>query len=93
MTQTFEDGNVLAGPLGEVFAVDITAAVATCAGCGRRDRVAALRVFGGDLGRVARCAGCEAVVLRYAHTPKGSWLDLRGAVSLYLAAGDAQGVQ
>jgi hypothetical protein len=84
VTQTFQDGNALAGPLGEVFAVDVTAAVTTCAGCGRRDRVAALRVYGGELGMVARCAGCESVVLRYARTPAGGWLDLRGAVSLHL---------
>jgi hypothetical protein len=93
MTQTFEDGNALAGPLGEVFAVDVTAAIATCAGCGRRDRVAGLHVYGGELGLVARCAGCEAVVLRYAHTPEGSWLDLRGAVSLHLGTGEAPGAQ
>ena len=84
MTETFQDGNTMAGPLGEVFAVDITAAVTTCASCGRRDRVGALRVYGGELGMVARCAGCESVVLRYARTPAGGWLDLRGAVSLHL---------
>jgi len=83
----YQDGNALAGPLGEVFAIDITAAVTTCAGCGRRDRVAELRVYGGELGMVARCAGCDGVVLRYAHTPGGGWLDLRGAVSLRLAQG------
>jgi hypothetical protein len=26
-------------------------------------------------------------VLRYAHTPGGGWLDMRGAVSLHLAQG------
>jgi Family of unknown function (DUF6510) len=81
---TYQDGNALAGPLGEVFAIDITAAVTTCAGCGRRDRAAELHVYGGELGLVARCPGCDGVVLRYAHTPSGGWLDLRGAVSLHL---------
>lgn len=93
MTQTFQDGNALAGPLGEVFAVDITAAVTTCAGCGRRGAIAELRVFGSELGMVARCAGCEGVVLRYARTPAGSWLDLRGTVSLHLAADALPGVE
>lgn len=91
MTQTYLDGNALAGPLGEVFAVDITAALAVCAGCGRGYRMATLRVYGGDLGVVARCPDCDAVVLRYAHTPAGSWLDLRGAVSLQLGGDAAQG--
>jgi Family of unknown function (DUF6510) len=93
VTQTFQDGNVLAGPLGEVFAVDITAAVTTCGGCGRRGPVAELHVYGSDLGMVARCAGCESVVLRYARTPAGSWLDLRGAVSMHLAADAPRGVE
>jgi hypothetical protein len=93
VTQTFQDGNALAGPLGEVFAVDITAAVTTCAGCGRRGAVAELHVYGSELGMVARCAGCESVVLRYARTPAGSWLDLRGAVSLRLAPDRTAGVE
>lgn len=83
---TFLDGNMLAGPLGELFTVDITAAVTTCVSCGRRDRVAGLHVYGGNLGLVARCAGCDAVVLRYAQTAAGTWLDLRGTVSLHMPA-------
>ena len=93
MTQTFQDGNALAGPLAEVFAVDITAAVTTCTGCGRRGRVAELHVYGDERGMVARCAGCEGVVLRYTRTPGGSWLDLRGTVSLHLAADALAGVE
>jgi hypothetical protein len=93
MSETYQDGNALAGPLGELFAVDITAAVTTCAGCGRRDHVAALRVYGGEPGLVARCAGCDGVVLRFARTPNGSWLDLRGAVSLHLADDARAGVE
>ncbi len=93
MSDSYQDGNALAGPLAGVFAVDITAAVTTCAGCGRRDRVAALHVYGAELGVVARCAGCDKVVLRYAHTPGGGWLDLRGAVSLHLAPDVVQAVQ
>jgi len=31
---TFLDGNAMAGALGEVFAVDVTAAVGRCDGCG-----------------------------------------------------------
>lgn len=90
MTQTYEDGNALAGPLSEVFAVDVTAALAICAGCGQRHRMAGLHVYGGELGLVARCPDCEGVVLRYARTPGGAWLDLRGAVSLRLAVDATQ---
>lgn len=76
------DGNVLAGPLGEVFAVDITAATARCVNCGRTGPVAALRVYVNAPGRVARCPGCEAVVLRLVRTPDAAWLDLKGVQAL-----------
>ena len=45
MDDDFEDGNVLAGPLREIFAVDITSATGRCASCGRVDTVAGLRVY------------------------------------------------
>ncbi|MFD1930803.1 MULTISPECIES: DUF6510 family protein [Nonomuraea] len=75
------DGNALAGPLGEIFAVDLTAAVGRCANCGLQGPVAALRVYEGA-GLVARCPGCEEVVLRLVRGPQEAWLDLRGTVSL-----------
>jgi hypothetical protein len=82
MTADYEDGNVLAGPLGEIFAVDLTAAVACCAGCGQSGPVAMLRVYGRAPGLVARCPACEAVVLRMVRGPGAAWLDLRGTVRL-----------
>jgi hypothetical protein len=91
MTQTYRDGNALAGPLAEVFTADVTAAVIVCSGCGRTDRVATLRVYGSELGLVARCSGCDGVVLRYARLPEGGWLDLRGAMSLRLPMDDTRG--
>lgn len=76
------DGNVMAGDLREVFAVDVTAAVATCGGCGHPSEVAKLRVWGPAPGLVARCPSCDDVVLRLVRGPERAWLDLRGAVSL-----------
>lgn len=35
----FLDGNVVAGPRGEAFAVNVTAAQTTCSGYGRRGEV------------------------------------------------------
>jgi hypothetical protein len=78
MTDDFLDGNVLAGPMNGVFAVDMTQSVAMCAGCGRTGPVAELRVYGGGPGLVARCPSCDNVMVRYAETPHGRWLDLRG---------------
>jgi hypothetical protein len=78
----FVDGNALAGPLREIFAVDVTVASGRCASCGRRNAVAALRVYAEAPGMVARCPGCDAVVLRFVLAPGRAWLDLRGAVCL-----------
>jgi len=76
------DGNAMAGDLRELFAVDVTTAVATCAGCGEPSVVGRLRVWGPAPGLVARCPSCDDVVLRLVRGPERAWLDLRGAVSL-----------
>ena len=49
------DGNAAAGLLREVFAVELTAAIAVCGGCGRHSVVAELMLYGGALGAVLRC--------------------------------------
>ncbi|QUH03959.1 hypothetical protein HUO13_26880 [Saccharopolyspora erythraea] len=84
MTQRYVDGNALAGPLAEVFAVDVTAAVERCVGCGRTGPVAALRVYQQAPGLVARCPGCDGVVLRLVRGPDTAWLDLKGTMSLQI---------
>ncbi|OPG05789.1 DUF6510 family protein [Microbispora sp. GKU 823] len=81
------DGNALAGPLAEIFAADVSAAVSRCASCGLTGPVALLRVYDRAPGLVARCPGCEEVVLRLVRSPDAAWLDLRGAVSLRIPLG------
>lgn len=76
------DGNVLAGPLGELFAVDITSAVGQCASCGAFNAMAQARVYTEAPGLVARCRACDAVVLRLVRSPGQAWLDLHGIRSL-----------
>ncbi|MEW9550076.1 DUF6510 family protein [Nonomuraea sp. NPDC050783] len=82
MTAEHLDGNALAGPLGEIFAVDVTAATGRCASCGQAGPVAGLHVYGPEPGLVARCPGCEEVMMRLVRGPGAAWLDLRGTVSL-----------
>lgn len=79
---TYLDGNALAGPLSEIFAVDVTVAVSQCVACGRIGALAELHVYPHAPGLVARCSGCEAVILRLVRDPAGAWLDLRGSVRL-----------
>jgi hypothetical protein len=78
------DGNAMAGDLREIFAVDVTAALYTCAGCGHDGAVATLRLWGPAPGQVGRCPDCDDVVLRIVQAPGRVFLDLRGAVRLEL---------
>jgi len=82
------DGNALAGPLSDNFAVEVTTAAASCRGCGRTSTVAELAVYGPEPGLVARCPGCTDVLLRVTRTPDTVWLDLGGMSSLRLAVAD-----
>src|SRR5215208_5947474 len=60
------DGNALAGPLQDIFRVDVTAAVGGCGNCGRTGPMAEVRVFDHAPGVVARCSVCDQVLLRLA---------------------------
>jgi hypothetical protein len=82
MTDDYLDGNALAGPLREVFAVDVTVASGRCVGCGRVGPIASLVVYPSAPGMVARCPGCDGVVLRLVRGPDRAWLDLRGVTCL-----------
>ena len=82
---THLDGNAAAGVLGEVFAVDVTAAVGCCDGCGAVAVMAETRVYVDAPGTVVCCADCDAVLLRVVTAPGRTWLDLRGLSYLQLA--------
>jgi hypothetical protein len=72
------DGNTLAGPLSEVFVVEVTTAIGRCRSCGTSSQLATFRVYGPDPGFVARCPTCEDVMLRLVRTPDSVWLDMSG---------------
>ena len=76
------DGNAAGGLLREAFAFDATAARTTCAGCSRTVSMAELRLYAIDLGAILRCPSCDEAVVRIARTPRGLWLDLRGAATV-----------
>jgi hypothetical protein len=80
------DGNALAGPLSDLFAADVTTASVTCAGCGRRQPVAALIVYAGGPALIARCRNCHSVMLRVGRIGADALLDLRGTVVLRVEA-------
>lgn len=66
------DGNAAGGVLREVFAQDVTAALATCTGCGQAGPVGALLEYGREMGVILRCPVCDTALLRIVHTP--GWL-------------------
>ena len=75
---THLDGNMLAGALGEVFAVDVTTALGQCASCGASQALGQAMVYTDAPGLVARCPNCGEVVLRVNQAPGRTWLDMRG---------------
>jgi hypothetical protein len=61
-----------------VFARDVTAALATCAGCGTVGPVGALLEYGQGMGVILRCPACDAAMLRLVRTPGWLRLDASG---------------
>jgi hypothetical protein len=72
------DGNAAAGTLREIFARDVTAALARCAGCGATAPIGALLEYGHAMGVVLRCPSCDTAVLRVARTPGWIRIDAAG---------------
>lgn len=72
------DGNALAGPLRELFTVDMTLSMTTCGGCGAVRALGELSVHSGGPGFVARCRACEHVLVRVVRDGGRAWLDFRG---------------
>jgi ribosomal protein S27E len=79
------DGNAAAGPLSEIFALELTAARITCAGCGHREALGAAPLYASGPGTVVRCPSCSAVLLRYARVRGELVLDPSG-IGLLTAA-------
>jgi hypothetical protein len=84
----WSDGNALAGPLHDLFRIEVTAAVGRCGTCGRTIPMAEARVFDHAPGLVARCPGCDQVLVRLVRGPGRAWLDLRGLTYLQLPVTD-----
>lgn len=59
------DGNALAGRLRDIFAREMTPALACCASCGHVAPLGAAHLYAGQPapGAVLRCEGCEEVLL------------------------------
>lgn len=84
------DGNAAAGVLREVFIAEMTTASCRCAECGLRSAVGALHLYGGPVGSVLRCPGCEALVLAITSGPAGWFVEQRGIVHVPPSSADLE---
>jgi len=81
------DGNAVAGDLMALFGIDMTMNDAQCAHCGQVHAVGAMLAFTQAPGIVLRCPSCEAVMVRIVRTPRGTYVDVRGAAYLKMPPG------
>ena len=80
------DGNVLGGPLAELFAADLTVAIVACVHCGDQAPMAAFQVYADAPAFVVRCPGCTGVVMRCASDPRGVRFEMTGVRLLSVEA-------
>jgi Zn finger protein HypA/HybF involved in hydrogenase expression len=78
------DGNAIGGLLREIFAMEMTAAESTCAGCGAVNAVGRVEVYVQAPGTVVRCPECGAVLMRIVRGRGRYWVDLSGTRCLEL---------
>jgi hypothetical protein len=76
------DGNVLAGPLSEIFGADMTAAMGRCAGCGDVSPLAMAMVYLKPNAFVVRCHVCDTMLLTLIQSSGANRLDLAGLAGL-----------
>ena len=79
------DGNAIGGLLREIFAVEMTAAVGTCAYCGAVNEVGRVQVYARAPGTVVRCPECEQVLMRIVRGRGRYWVDMTGVRCLELS--------
>ncbi|MDQ3875154.1 MAG: DUF6510 family protein [Actinomycetota bacterium] len=78
------DGNAIAGLLQEVFAVETTTAVLTCASCSAREPIGASHVYRGAA-VVLRCRHCENALATILKHDTRVWLGFVGVRTLEVA--------
>jgi hypothetical protein len=86
MTDAHVDGNALGGVLADVFGRDLTAAIGTCGGCGKKGPIGSAIAYVGGPGDVLRCPACGTVLLVAVHVGGGYRVTLEALRTLEVAA-------
>jgi hypothetical protein len=76
------DGNAAAGSLIEAFGVEMTTAVAICAGCGASAFVGEVVVYQRAPGTVLRCPSCTSILAVLVERRGVYCVDLSGVLEL-----------
>jgi uncharacterized protein YbaR (Trm112 family) len=76
------DGNVLAGPLSEIFRTDMTLAVGRCRNCQVEYPLAETTVEMDDAGVIVICPRCRHTLFTVVRTEERVWVDLQGVAGL-----------
>jgi Zn finger protein HypA/HybF involved in hydrogenase expression len=84
MDELMLDGNAVAGLLQELFAVEMTTAIATCGTCGATEAVGAIHVFRGA-GMVMRCPHCDNALVTIVKDDKRVWIGFPGVRTVQVA--------
>jgi hypothetical protein len=84
------DGNALAGPLSELFAIDLVGATGTCAGCGSTSPLGEQLLYADAPAVVLRCRGCAGVLLRYGVDESHVRLEMSGLQLLVASVAPAR---
>jgi predicted RNA-binding Zn-ribbon protein involved in translation (DUF1610 family) len=79
------DGNAIGGLLREIFAMEMTNAVGTCASCGAVNEVGRVHVYVHAPGTVVRCPSCGQVLMRIVRGSGRYWVDMTGTRCLEFA--------
>ena len=72
------DGNVLAGPMTDLFAFDPTKTPGQCQDCGDIATLGQAMVYGQPMGFVARCRNCDNVLVVIVERDGQTVLSMRG---------------
>lgn len=80
------DGNAAGGLLNEIFPFEMTAAKATCRGCGTMRPIGELILYRHGMGAILRCPGCDTALIRITNIRGYYRLDLTGMSCLQIEA-------
>lgn len=76
------DGNAIGGLLNEIFGMEMTTAVGTCATCGTSGQVAEAVVYLRAPGTVMRCRTCASVLMVVTRRHAMNCVDMQGLAAL-----------